>query len=131
MPDDLGGSKLDEKIEGDQNRRHTDRGSRVGGALLTMLGISTDLLVQLGLVSFFVVLTIAYLRRRLYKCPECYHRSDYDHIAEVTEERPYCPYCGTKTEFIGRKYQAWLYRLGVDSEYRVITADDNGGESDV
>lgn len=84
----------------------------------------TDLLSLLGLIAFVGFIAVTYLRQRLYKCPECLHQSDYDHIAEVNEEAPYCPYCGTKTVNVGRKYQAWAYRLGLPSEYTVLTADD-------
>jgi len=85
----------------------------------------TEPLSLLGAALFVGFVAVMYLRQRLYKCPECLHRSDYDHIAEVNEEAPFCPYCGTKTEYIGRKWDAWTHRLGLPSEYTVITADDS------
>ena len=84
-----------------------------------------NLLADISVVAFLGGIGAMYLKQRLYKCPECLHRSDYDHIAEVTGEAPYCPYCGTKTVNIGQKYQAWAHRLGFPSKYRVITAEDS------
>jgi len=81
-----------------------------------VLAVAAACLIAGGVFVYFVT--------RVYKCPKCLRRSDHDHIAEVTAESPYCPYCGTQTVYVGRKYDLWLHRFGLDSGYTVITADD-------
>lgn len=58
-----------------------------------------------------LVLVVVYFRKKLFRCPECDFRLDYDHIVEVTDEAPYCPYCGTHTDYVGRKWQAWSAKV--------------------
>jgi len=71
-----------------------------------------SLLGFVGITALFGLWSFLYLRQKLYRCPECSFRADYDHIAEVNEDNPYCPHCGTHTEYIGRKYERYLARLG-------------------
>ena len=81
-------------------------------------------LVQVGVAVFVLAMVGAYLRTRLFRCPDCDFRSDYDHIVEATREAPYCAYCGAHMDYVGRKADAWQARLtGAELEPRSKAAD--------
>jgi len=66
-------------------------------------------IVVVSLVA--AVFLVAYLRSRLFRCPGCGFRSDVDHLVEASGEAPYCAYCGTQMNYVGRKSDAWRARL--------------------
>lgn len=70
-----------------------------------------DALVTALLGGFVCLVVGNYLISQLFRCPDCGMRSDYDHIAVIDDSAPFCPYCGTRTVYIGRKIDAYRSRL--------------------
>jgi len=74
------------------------------------------------------VIILGYFTQTLYKCPECGFRADYDHIAEVSGEHPYCPQCGEHTREIGSKLDAWCHRIGEKSDLKTVEDAPQAGD---
>lgn len=54
---------------------------------------------------------VVWLTTMVYQCPNCHYSNDWDHVASVTAEAPYCPYCGTHTDVDGTKFERLGRRL--------------------
>lgn len=88
--------------------------------------VVVDLLVRYGLVMFLLLVVASYFRTELFRCPECGMRNDYDHIAKIDDEAPYCPYCGTHTDYVGTKWYAWKAKLLREELEAVRPAGEEG-----
>lgn len=84
----------------------------------------SELVGWLFVWAFVSLVGVGYFSTRLFRCPDCGFRSDVDHVVEVSGEAPYCAYCGSHTDYIGRKIDAWRARVVGEDLSVICKAED-------